>query len=1411
MHTSKTTSRAALTLASSLALVLILTVAFKWTVKAQEPPNVASVEALTHQEIGGGTSWSGDARVDGAGVYSVTSAGGDISGQADIFQYVYQPLNGNGEIVARVLGMGGTTNGSAKAGVMIRGTLDDNSQNIMMAMNLGNSLLFQYRETTGGGTETTIGSTNQAAPYWVKMVRLGNWLGGYSSADGINWTLSGWETINGLPLQVYVGLAVANCQTGTSCVAWFDQVSVGATDPSKAVYPLVGSGDGLLGSYYGNHHLFGTALTNRVDAEVNFDFDAALQGDGTALSAAEFAQRSAALLGKSNPRQFGVSWSGEIQAQFTEPYIFTADSDDGARVWLNEQLIINDWSDGSKVRASAPVNLVAGERYLIRIQYYQNHYGAHAKLKWSSPSTPICLVPQGQLYSQATDTDGNGLPDVWEMAHFGRLGVDLNADPDGDGASNVQEYLRHTDPINAQTWSVPDEWRHGVIGIRSIGDVDYSDGEFTITNSNLYIGNEADSFHYTYKPIGTNGQIVARLLGIGGTTNASARAGVMIRESLVHDSRDVFMSVGLNKNLSFQWREKAASGTFGMVGNTNQATPCWVKLVRSGDWVGGYSSADGTNWTLCSWEILNGFSSEVFVGLAAGSQTGPSCVAWFDQVSVGSADPSNVLFPVVGTGDGLTGSYYDNQQLSGTPVTNRVDARISFDWGMHAPISGVQSDHFSVAWSGEVQAQFTEPYTFTMESDDGARVWLNERLIIDQWEDSPHTSSATVNLTAGEHYLLHVEYYDYYSFAHALLKWSSPSTPKRYVPRSQLYSEVTDTDGNGLPDIWEELYFGKLGVDPNADPDGDGLTNLQEYLHQTNPLEADTDGDGIPDLWEINHGLNPTSNDAAADPDQDGLTNLQECELGTNPYNSDTDGDGLPDSLEVDYLGTDPTVSNTGLLTEAAAVNGAQGSVVMGSWQADGTDIYAVSRRGEVEFKLTTTTADKFLLQIKGAQNQSGSPHTTFNLMPSVDGESLGHRTLTAGYGTNGILDYLTPFLAAGTHTVRVFWDGAPSFSSLRIQQIRLLGIAGGDANSNGLKDWVDKALETESGMDTNMTLASYTSPVCLEGRDPYLSMMSLNSGVDYTNTVTVQHNAGLRWYANVPLSAQTNTDVKISHQNGGTVEKCSLQWLPVNALTSAGLTIRAGDSLLLTASDGATNSTAQITVANGAQTVATYSALPSSSFVPYPFTTSGMYTVAATVTSESGVAQTGSVTVKVIGHSFPSGPACWISRQRNWELSSVATQVVLEADSRLLAEQATALSNNVVQLSLTIDQNEPRYVISRLGDGGPVLDSVKADGLRIYSSGEAYIKILETYPDGSQLVEMLVVESPVLADVTIKISIKVGGVTFDDGTLEKILTAADLNALGEAPVRFIRAPGVQTSTCHRLFAYQGAALVGQR
>ncbi len=101
-----------------------------------------------------------------------------------------------------------------------------------------------------------------------------------------------------------------------------------------------------------------------------------------------------------------------------------------------------------------------------------------------------------------------------------------------------------------------------------------------------------------------------------------------------------------------------------------------------------------------------------------------------------------------------------------------------------------------------------------------------------------------------------------------------------------------DSDGDGLPDDWELLYFPDLSHDGLADSDGDGLSDLQEFQNRTNPIVPDSDGDGLLDGEEVNEfGTDPTD----PDTDHDGLDDGDEAALGSLPLDPDSDDDGLPD------------------------------------------------------------------------------------------------------------------------------------------------------------------------------------------------------------------------------------------------------------------------------------------------------------------------------------------------------------------------------------------------------------------------------------------------------------------------------------------------------------------------------------
>ena len=116
-----------------------------------------------------------------------------------------------------------------------------------------------------------------------------------------------------------------------------------------------------------------------------------------------------------------------------------------------------------------------------------------------------------------------------------------------------------------------------------------------------------------------------------------------------------------------------------------------------------------------------------------------------------------------------------------------------------------------------------------------------------------------------------------------------------------------DTDDDFIPDKWEidEGLDPLDGSDGTEDPDGDNLTNYEEYFWGTDPFDADSDDDGLPDDWEVRYGLSPNGDDADLDLDHDGLTNAEEYALGTYPNDPDSDNDGFNDFYE-NEMGTDP-------------------------------------------------------------------------------------------------------------------------------------------------------------------------------------------------------------------------------------------------------------------------------------------------------------------------------------------------------------------------------------------------------------------------------------------------------------------------------------------------------------------------
>jgi hypothetical protein len=141
----------------------------------------------------------------------------------------------------------------------------------------------------------------------------------------------------------------------------------------------------------------------------------------------------------------------------------------------------------------------------------------------------------------------------------------------------------------------------------------------------------------------------------------------------------------------------------------------------------------------------------------------------------------------------LTAEYYKSKTLTGEVVLTQDDA-INMNWMDGAPLAGFPADDFSVRWTGKVTPPSTGNYTFYIYAYDGARVWVNDQLIIDDWAwDEGEEASAPIALVGGQAYNLKVEYFEGGGAARAHLSWSGPGVAKSYVPPEALSAPVTQT------------------------------------------------------------------------------------------------------------------------------------------------------------------------------------------------------------------------------------------------------------------------------------------------------------------------------------------------------------------------------------------------------------------------------------------------------------------------------------------------------------------------------------------------------------------------------------------------------------------------------------------
>ena len=207
-----------------------------------------------------------------SGAFAVEGAG-QARGTGDEFHFVYQPITGDVELIARVNSLE-NIDPSTKAGVMIRNGLGARARHAFMSVSSGQGLNFERRRANGEVTRRTSGGSG-TAPVWVRLVRTGDDFAAYRSSTGSSWTLVGRETI-ATKATAYVGLAVASDVSARTARASFSNVVVrasstlptpwqsrdvgriepGITKLSAGVFTVRGAGLGISGTSDQFHFAF---------------------------------------------------------------------------------------------------------------------------------------------------------------------------------------------------------------------------------------------------------------------------------------------------------------------------------------------------------------------------------------------------------------------------------------------------------------------------------------------------------------------------------------------------------------------------------------------------------------------------------------------------------------------------------------------------------------------------------------------------------------------------------------------------------------------------------------------------------------------------------------------------------------------------------------------------------------------------------------------------------------------------------------------------------------------------------------------------------------------------------------------------------------------------------------------------
>ncbi len=501
--------------------------------------------------------------------------------------------------------------------------------------------------------------------------------------------------------------------------------------------------EGYNATYYDNATLTGAPTVTRIDPTINFDWgagssDANIQND-----------------------TFSARWTKEVTLP-AGVYEFSATGDDGVRLYVDNELLIDKWVAQSATTYKATKQLAEGN-HTITFEYYENVGDAVAKMNYVKiGDIPPADGFAAEYFTNKTLTGAPAVTRIDPTINFDWGAGSPHATIQNDNFSARWTKTASFENANYEfTVTADDGVRLKVDGVVILDKwIDQAPTTYKVTKA-LTAGNHTIVMEY----FETGGGAVAKL-NYEKTNVAPPPAGAYTAEYFNNQNLTAPATVTRNDAaIDFDWGGGSPDGLI----NPNNFSARWTKTAtfEASDYEFTVTADDGIRVKLDGVVILDKWIDQppttykVTKPVTAGNHT--LVVEYYENgggaVAKVNYEKTTVAPPPPPATDKYVGEYFNNKTLAGTPVLTRNDDTIDFDWGTGTPDASVPANEFSVRWT-KTYAFEAGTYKFTTTSDDGIRVYVDNDLVIDQWNDhGPTLHIGEKTLTAGNH-VIKVEYYE---------------------------------------------------------------------------------------------------------------------------------------------------------------------------------------------------------------------------------------------------------------------------------------------------------------------------------------------------------------------------------------------------------------------------------------------------------------------------------------------------------------------------------------------------------------------------------------------------------------------------------------------------------------------------